>query len=237
MLGKAAGGVEAYPTAVDGFTCRDMKTSHAGLHIPGAVFDKFVAIAAGVLKTAGVADADIVTIGAVLNGTRGDIVDPTIATEDAGTDVTSTGYDAAAEASGNLYGRLGAHAGIRTAVNAIVGQELMDPEIASFFANVGQPGHPTADQIEECFTNLLGKAAGGAEAYPTTVDGFTCRDMKTSHAGLHIPGAVFDKFVAIAAGVLKTAGVADDDIVTVGGVLNGMKPLIIDAVTSDAGSD
>ena len=190
------------------------------------------------LKTAGVADPDIVTVGAVLNGTRGDVVDGTIGTEDAGTDVTSTGDDAAAEVSGNLYGRLGAHAGIRTAVNAIVGQELMDPEIAGFFANVGQAGHPTADQIEECFTNLLGKAAGGAEAYPTTVDGFACRDMKTSHAGLHIPGAVFDKFVAIAAGVLKSGGVADDDIVTVGGVLNGMKPLIIDidAVTAEAGS-
>ena len=78
-----------------------------------------------------------------------------------------------------LYDRLGGHQGIRTAVNAIVAKELMDPEIATLFANVGQAGHPTADQLEECFTNLLGKAAGGAEAYPTTVDGFTCRDMTT----------------------------------------------------------
>src|SRR3954454_10666391 len=77
-----------------------------------------------------------------------------------------------------LYDRLGGHQGIRTAVNAIVAQELMDPEIVTFFGAVGKAGHPTADQLEECFTNLLGKAAGGAEAYPTAVDGFTCRDMK-----------------------------------------------------------
>jgi len=53
-----------------------MHASHVALHIPGATFDKFVMIAAGVLKSAGVADADIQTIGGVLNGTKTDIVDP-----------------------------------------------------------------------------------------------------------------------------------------------------------------
>jgi hypothetical protein len=210
LLGKAAGGAEVYPTVESGFQCRDMASSHAGLHIPATSFDKFVTIAAGVLKGAGVADADIATIGSVLNGTKADIATGARAPGDAGTTTT-------------LYSRLGGHDGIRTAVNAIVTEELKDAEIAAFFGAVGTPGHPTADQIEACFTDLLGKAAGGAETYPTTESGFVCRDMKTAHASLHIPAATFDKFVTIAAGVLKGAGVADADIAVVGGVLNGTK--------------
>ncbi len=219
LLGKAAGGPEQYPTTANGFTCRDMHSSHVGLHIPGSSFDKFVMIAAGVLKGAGVADADITTIGGVLNGTKTDIVDP------------AAGGDGGAN---TLYSRLGGHSGIRTAINAVVAKELMDPEIAAFFGATGTQGHPTADQIEECFTNLLGKAAGGPEQYPTTANGFTCRDMHSSHVGLHIPGSTFDKFVVIAAGVLKSAGVADADITTIGGVLNGTKTDIVDP-NADAG--
>lgn len=127
-----------------------------------------------------------------------------------------------------LYQRLGGHQGIRSALDAIIVEELKDPEIAPFFALVGTPGHPTGSQIGECFTNLLGRAAGGPETYPTVAEGFQCRDMKTSHAGLMIPDAIFDKFVTIAAGVLKTAGVADADITTIGGVLNGTKADIVD---------
>jgi hemoglobin len=77
QLGAAAGGPEKYPgTPADsmGFQCRDMKTSHAGLGISATVFDKFVTIAAGTLKRLGVADADIATIGGVLNSTKADIV-------------------------------------------------------------------------------------------------------------------------------------------------------------------
>ncbi len=132
-----------------------------------------------------------------------------------------------------LYTRLGGHDGIAGAVHLIVVEELKDSEISAFFGAVGTAGHPTAGQIEGCFTALLGSVAGGPEVYPTTIDGFTCRDMKSSHAALKIPGATFDKFVTIAAGVLKTAGVADADITTIGGVLNGTKTDIV--VAADAG--
>jgi hypothetical protein len=230
LLGKAAGGPEAYPTMESGFQCRSMTAAHAGLHIPAPTFDKFVVIAAGVLKSAGVADTDITTIGGVLNGTKGDIVDPAAGMPEAGSPDSSVD---------SLYSRLGGHAGIRTAIDAIVAAELMDTEIASFFGAVGTEGHPTADQIEECFTNLLGKAAGGPEAYPSMGNGFQCRGMAAAHAGLHIPASTFDKFVVIAAGVLKSAGVADDDITAIGGVLNGTKGDIVDpnAIAPDAGGD
>jgi hypothetical protein len=146
----------------------------------------------------------------------------------------SSSSSSAPPPSGGLYSRLGGHSGIRSALNAVVADELKDPEIAAFFANVGMPGHPTADQIEECLTDLLGNAAGGPEQYPTTANGFACRDMHTAHASLHIPGTVFDKFVGIAAGTLKTAGVADADIGTIGMALNGTKADIVDP---NAGAD
>lgn len=80
QLGNAAGGPEAYPGVPadnEGFQCRSMTASHANLGIPGGVFDKFVTIAAGVLTKAGVASADVATIGGVLNGTRSAIVTDT----------------------------------------------------------------------------------------------------------------------------------------------------------------
>ncbi|HEY8078025.1 MAG TPA: group 1 truncated hemoglobin [Labilithrix sp.] len=128
----------------------------------------------------------------------------------------------------SLYERLGSHDGIAKAVDAIVAEELKDPEIASyFFFQVQSPlpaGHPSADQIKECLVAQLGAASGGPEKYPaTTSTGFQCRSMTAAHAKLGIPDGVFTKFLTIAAGVLKTAGVMDADIQTVGGVLEGAR--------------
>ena len=152
--------------------------------------------------------------------------------------------DAGNEASTTtLYERLGGHAGIRTAVDKIVAAELMDTKIASFFFNqVASPvpaGHPTVDQLSECFTDLLASVAGGTEAYPTTVTdeagAFMCRDMRTIHQPLGISGGTFDTFIMIAATELQTLGVAAADITTVGTVLEGTKSSIVSASVADAG--
>jgi len=140
----------------------------------------------------------------------------------------------------SLYDRLGKKQGIATAISAIVKAELADPEIASYFVVVGKTGRaPSAAAIEECLVNQLGSAAGGPAAdvkYPTTVvGGFTCRDMRTAHTGLGIPPKTFDKFVTIAAGVLKGAGVADEDITTIGTVLNGTKTDVAQDTTREEG--
>jgi hypothetical protein len=137
----------------------------------------------------------------------------------------------AAGLSGTLYERLGGHAGIQAAIGAIVTAELADSDIASYFApNLKDPNHmPQPGDIEECFTDLLGQAAGGPETYPTTLDdGYVCRSMPAAHAALHIGGDTFDNFVMIAGGVLKAAKVADPDIATIALVLNGTKTSIID---------
>lgn len=130
-----------------------------------------------------------------------------------------------------LYDRLGGHEGIKAALGAIVTAELADDDIASFFApNLQVASHtPQAGDIIDCFTALLGKAAGGPEQYPyKTASGFTCRSMAAAHAGLHIGSGTFDHFVTIAAGVLKEANVDDADIAVVGGVLVGTKHDIVD---------
>jgi hypothetical protein len=149
-----------------------------------------------------------------------------------------------------LYTRLGGHAGIRAAVDAIVAAELADPEMKTYFFNqVAVPvpvGHPTADQLEECLTDQLANAAGGPEAFPTTVTtdagAFACRgDMTLIHTPLKISGGTFDKFVMIAGGVLTSAmGTAPytyttADIATVAGVLVSTKPAIVDPHLADAG--
>jgi hypothetical protein len=131
-------------------------------------------------------------------------------------------------ATGSLYERLGKKEGIAKAVSAIVAEELKDEEIKSYFyfQIVKQEG-PTPAQIEECLVNQLGSAAGGPEAevkYPTMVSGgFMCRSMIDAHKRLSIPAGVFDKFIMIAGGVLKSAGVAEADITTIANVLVGTK--------------
>lgn len=143
-------------------------------------------------------------------------------------------------ATGTLYDRLGKAPGIAAATTAIVDAELKDPEIASFFFNQVKTtipaGHPSRAQIEECLVAQLGNAAGGPEKYPTTVSGgFVCRDMKAAHVGLGIPNATFSKFVTIAAGVLKSAKVADADIMVIGTVLEGARTATVQDKTRDGG--
>ncbi len=147
----------------------------------------------------------------------------------------SSSSSGGADGGTTLYTRLGGNAGIKAAVDAIVADEVKDPTIAAFFGdNVKSPppaGTPTVDQIKACLVNQLGSAAGGPEKYPgTPADsaGFQCRDMKTAHTGLGISSNIFDKFVTIAAGTLKRLGVADADIATIGGVLNGTKTSIVE---------
>ncbi len=236
QLGGAAGGSETFPGPLDaahgGFVCRDMQTIHSPFHISGAVFDKFVSIAATTLTRLKVAPADIATIGGVLNSTKVDISDPN-APGGAFTGFADAGADGGSKVS--LYERLGGHDGIRKAVEAVVAAELKDSTIAPYFsaqtAAKTPAGHPTADQVEECLTDQLSDAAGGPEVYPLMLSAahgsWVCRDMITTHKALAIDAADFDKFVGIAATTLTSAGVAPADVTTIGTVLNSTKTEIV----------
>jgi hypothetical protein len=164
-------------------------------------------------------------------------------TSNTGNETSPVGGSTGATTTSTLYTRLGGHAGIRGALDKIVQAELGDPDIASFFFNQVQTpvpaGHPNVDQLTECLTDQLSSAAGGPEAFPTTVTddagSFTCRDMATIHQPLHISGGTFDKFVMIAAGELQTLGVAAADVQAVGDVLESTKTAIVDPNLVDAG--
>jgi hypothetical protein len=213
-----------------------MSAAHAALHIGNGTFDKFVSIAAATLQPS-VSAADLATIGSVLNGTKSAIVDPSAPDGGPCTAAACVVADSGGADAGTLYTRLGGHAGITTAISAIVNKELTDPDIASFFApNLQNPNHkPQAGDIEECLVALLGNAAGGPEVYPTTTStGFTCRSMSDAHAALHIGNGTFDNFVSIAASVLQPS-LSAADLATVGGVLNGTKAAIVDPSAPDGG--
>ena len=188
--------------------------------------------------------------GTVAMGACGSDDSGAATTTDSGVNDTSTTRDTGATDAGNdggsttdtggstLYARLGGHDGIQATIAAIVTAEVKDPDIASYFApNLNNPNHkPQVADIEECFADLLGLAAGGTETYPTTTSGgFVCRGMDVAHANLHIGNGTFDNFVAIAAAELKTLNVSDTDIATIGGILDGTKPEIVDKAAPDGG--
>jgi hypothetical protein len=233
------------------FQCRaDMMAIHAPLHISGGTFDKFLSIAGSELAMLGVCAADIATLAGALQAQKPAVVSAALA--DAGDQpFPGSGDGGATDASpctqGTIYSRLGGHAGIRAAVNAIVAMELADPDISTYFFNqVASPipaGHPNADQIEQCFADLVGAAVGGAgESYPPSggvsddAGTFMCRaDMMAIHAPLRISGGTFDKFIAIAGAELTALGVCPADINTLAGALVGEKSAVVTPSLADAG--
>ena len=105
---------------------------------------------------------------------------------------------------------------------------LADCEIAPYFAVVGTSGHDSVARLKSCLRLQFTALFGGPATYPGVNDqGDTCVDMTTIHAGLGIPGPVFDKFVMDFGGVLKADGVADADIATIAGAVTGIKTQIV----------
>ena len=165
-------------------------------------------------------------------------------TPDTGTTAPDGGV--ACNPGATLYDRLGGYTGIHSALVAIVGKELQNADIASYFFNqVASPvpaGHPTAAQIEDCFSVLLAQAAGGPFSYPpdggVTDDAgggtFVCRDMATIHQPLLISGGTFDEFVSIAAATLAPT-VCTADLTMIGTVLDSTRSAIVFAPLADAG--
>jgi hypothetical protein len=161
---------------------------------------------------------------------------------------SSSGTTAACNDAGTLYTRLGSHAGIRGAIDKVVTAELGDPDEVTYFFWQLHPtaGHPSADQVSECFTDLLASVAGGPEQYPPdggvfddagVVKTWQCRaDMKALHVPLMISGGTFDQFITVAAPVLLDAGVQPCDLATIATVLESTKTAIVDPALADAGS-
>ena len=147
----------------------------------------------------------------------------TQATTDSGTAVPDGGSMLSA------YERLGGHEGLLAFVKGEVENKVLkDTNLKTYFFNqVATPipaGHPSAGQIEECFTRLVASVVQ-AETYPgpavadatnTNTPSFTCRGMVASHAGLKIGDKTFDAFVSVLAADLMPLVVPDGTALTAG---------------------
>ena len=203
---------------LNGYQCRDMKSSHDGLGIDGASFDKFVMIAGTTLTAAEIAPDDVTVVAGVLNGTKPDIAD----------------------LKDTLFDRLNGDEGITKVVNEIVKRVTMDPDSANamiFSTAFADATGPTPEQVVRCFVVQLSTASGGVGyVYPASVGKepgelgtktgmYTCRDMKAAHAGLGITKDDFKDFMAIAGAVLadlkasKDIRITDADIPIIAKVL------------------
>lgn len=151
---------------------------------------------------------------------------------------TGTGGTAGGAAGGagggqaTLYEKYGA--AIPKVVDDAVTGLLADCEIAPYFAVVGTSGHDSVARLKSCLRLQFTALFGGPATYPGVNDeGDTCVDMAAIHAGLGIPGAVFDKFVMDFGGVLKADGVADADIATIAAAVTGLKTQIVSSTPVD----
>lgn len=162
-----------------------------------------------------------------------------------------------------LGGHDGIRAAVHAIVMAEVADPQIASYFFAQVSNPVPSTAPTVPQIEECLTNQLAQAAHGPESYPTTVstivtaDGglatvtlgdsgatltdaghatWLCRDMIAIHTPLHISGGTFDRFVTIAGATLTLLpNVSASDVMTLGGVLGGLKTQIVDTSLPDAG--
>jgi hypothetical protein len=125
-----------------------------------------------------------------------------------------------------LYQKYGA--AIPQVVDDAVAGVLADCEVAPYFAVVGTAGHDSVARLKSCLRLQFTVLMGGPGTYPGTNDqGEPCVDMTSIHAGLGIPGSVFDKFVVDFGGVLAADGVASADIQTIAMAVTGLKSQIV----------
>ena len=97
---------------------------------------------------------------------------------------------------GGAYEALGAHPGIRRAVDQFYERIAADPSLARYFAGVD------LDRLRAHQVELLAAAAGGPGRY-------TGREMLQAHRGLHITDAAFDRVLGHLNAALVDAGAHD----------------------------
>ncbi len=121
------------------------------------------------------------------------------------------GTTTAQPATSALYVRLGANAGITKVINDFIGNVVGDTVINKFFAITVQ-SQERVDDLKMNLVDLVGQTVGGPEKY-------TGLSMKAAHIGMGIKDKHFQALVADLVKSLKSNGVADADIQTIGAAL------------------
>jgi hemoglobin len=120
------------------------------------------------------------------------------------------------EPTTNLYTALGAHRGIRRAVDDFLERIAADRTLAGYFVGVDMEGL-RRHQVE-----LLTAATGGPRVY-------SGRQMAIAHAGLNITDEAFDRVLGHLNAALVDAGADDGTIRAVLTVLSGLRTEIVGA--------
>jgi hypothetical protein len=228
------GGPGTYPGKNDqGDTCASMSAIHAGLGIPGNIFDKFVVDLGAVLTADGVAPADVTTIANAVAPLKSQIVETPSKTYDSCGGAGGGGAGGGAGAGGaggapaSLYTKYGA--AIPQVVDDAVAGLLADCEEVPYFAVVGTAGHDSVARLKSCLRLQFTVLMGGPGTYPGKNDqGDMCASMSDIHAGLGIPGNIFDKFVVDLGAVLTADGVAAADVTTIANAVAPLKSQIVE---------
>jgi len=106
---------------------------------------------------------------------------------------------------------------------------LADCEEVPYFAVVGTAGHDSVARLKSCLRLQFTVLMGGPGTYPGTNDqGDMCASMSEIHAGLGIPGNIFDKFVMDLGAVLTADGVAPADVTTIATAVAPLKSQIVE---------
>jgi hemoglobin len=118
----------------------------------------------------------------------------------------------------SLYVRLGGYDAIAALTDDFLGRLTSDKQTGRFFQGVSK-AH--GQQIRQLIVDFLCLASGGPCVY-------TGRDMKSSHAGLGITDADWDRAVALLIQSLDTLSVPERERREVLGALGPLKPDIVD---------
>ena len=132
-----------------------------------------------------------------------------------------------------LYELLGEAAGIETVIVDFVGRVVGDNKINGYFLNSSVDG----GKLVTCLVKQVSAATGSTtHSYPgpgDPADEDGCRNMVAAHAGMGVSTHDFNDLVAHLVDALVDAGVAQDHIDTITGVLAPMAADIVEDVDSD----
>jgi hemoglobin len=118
----------------------------------------------------------------------------------------------------SLYHRLGGYDAIAAATDDLLARLQADPQLRDYWKGASTSNQRKARQM---IVDFMTEAAGGPAYY-------TGRDMKTSHAGMHIDEADWAVFMRHAAATLEHFGVPAQESAEVLDFFTSLKPEVVE---------
>ena len=115
----------------------------------------------------------------------------------------------------SLFEKYGGFATVSTIVRQFYKDVLASPNLKSYFEHVNM------EALIDHQTKFISHALGGPAEY-------TGRSLAASHRGLQISGAHFDEVAEILQETLEDAGMTDEDVTTVMGIVGSVRSDIVE---------